>query len=70
MPRPSEVDDAAAAVILETLERHHVNYVLIGGKAAQSHGWTGETRDLDITPQTTDDNLDRLARALDELEAG
>lgn len=58
------------APILAALDQHHVAYVLIGGFAAQQHGATRPTEDIDITPATDPDNLARLADALRELGAG
>jgi len=55
--------------ILAVLERHGVEYVLVGGFAARMHGSTRPTRDVDVTPATTQRNLDRLAAALRELGA-
>ncbi|HRD10646.1 MAG TPA: hypothetical protein PLI79_02175 [Mycobacterium sp.] len=43
--------DFQPAAILEILDRHAVEYVLIGGYAALLHGSTLPTRDLDITPR-------------------
>jgi hypothetical protein len=57
-------------VILQTLERHRVEYVVIGGAAAQSRGWQGQTFDIDLTPERSQENLARLAGALEELAAG
>lgn len=54
---------------LATLNRHRVLYVLIGGLAATLHGSTARTADTDICPQRTEENLERLARALRELHA-
>jgi hypothetical protein len=56
--------------IVETLNRHHVDYVLIGGYAARLYGARRPTYDLDITPSTSLDNLHRLSMALRELDAG
>lgn len=56
--------------IVEILERHHVEYVLVGGFAAVLYGARRPTEDIDIAPATTADNLDRLSRALRELGAG
>ncbi len=56
--------------ILRVLERHGVQYVVIGGAAAQSRGWPGETRDLDVTPERSRENLSRLADAVEELGGG
>ena len=55
--------------ILETLERHQVEYVLIGGLAAAVRGSPYPTADVDITPATDRANLGRLAAALMELGA-
>lgn len=58
------------AAILATLDRHRVDYVLVGGYAANLHGAIRPTRDIDVTPATTDDNLTRLVAALRDLHAG
>lgn len=55
--------------ILAVLDRHHVDYVLIGGLAATLHGAAYVTFDLDVTPRIDRDNLDRLSAALHELDA-
>ena len=57
------------AGLLATLHRHKVAFVLIGGLAAVYHGSPFPTEDADITPDTDDVNLDRLASALRELNA-
>jgi hypothetical protein len=56
--------------ILQALERHQVLYVVIGGAAAQSRGWSGRTDDLDVTPEVSPVNLTRLAAAVEELDGG
>jgi hypothetical protein len=56
--------------IIEVLNRHQVDYVLVGGYAAQLYGARRPTYDVDITPSTTLENLQRLATALHELSAG
>ncbi len=56
--------------IIETLNRHRVDYVLVGGYAAQLHGARRPTYDIDIAPSTALDNLQRLSQALRELGAG
>lgn len=58
-----------AAPILEVLERHRVQYVVIGGYAAVLHGAQRPTEDIDVVPATTHVNLGRLAEALRELGA-
>lgn len=46
-----------------------MRYVLIGGLAAVLHGSPLPTLDADICPSRDPDNLERLAVALDELDA-
>ena len=55
--------------ILQVLERHGVDYVLIGGAAAVVHGSPHLTQDVDVCPAVERDNLERLAGALVELDA-
>jgi hypothetical protein len=62
--------DVDVSTILETLERHRVRYVVIGGFAAELHDVAiSPTRDIDLTPATDRENLDRLAAALRGLDA-
>lgn len=55
--------------ILRVLERHRVEYVLIGGLAATLYGSAHVTTDVDITPSRNPRNLERLSGALLELGA-
>lgn len=55
--------------LLAALQRNQVRFILIGGAAAEARGWRGRTVDVDIVPQPDRENLDRLAVALNELEA-
>jgi hypothetical protein len=55
--------------LLSALKSAHVNFVVIGAFARVIHG-TGEVTDgLDITPSMREDNVSRLEKALDDLEA-
>ena len=63
-PPPLDVE-----ALLSALDRHGVDYVLIGGLAARLHGSPLLTEDIDITPAVDQENLTRLAAALRELEA-
>jgi hypothetical protein len=58
-----------AAELLRLLDRHAVRYVVVGGLAATVHGATRVTFDIDLVPEWTDDNLDRLASALRDAGA-
>lgn len=66
-------DPAAAPLdpelLLQTLARHQVEYVLIGALAARLYGFPRVTADADITPAADGANLERLAAALRELDA-
>jgi hypothetical protein len=55
--------------IIECLSRHRVEYLLVGGIAAQMHGAIRPTGDFDSLPATSKENLDRLASAMRELDA-
>jgi hypothetical protein len=55
--------------LLEVLERHGVQFVVIGGLAAELRGSPYTTRDVDVTPSRERANLGRLADALRELDA-
>jgi hypothetical protein len=51
------------------LQAHEVRFVLIGGVAGAAHGSPSVTQDLDICPQRSDENLERLAAALRSVHA-
>jgi hypothetical protein len=55
--------------IFAVLRRHGVDYVTIGGIAANAHGSRRVTLDVDIVPAPEEPNYERLAAALDELGA-
>ncbi len=55
--------------ILETLVRHGVDFVLIGGLAGVALGSALQTFDVDIAYGRTRENLERIAEALIELGA-
>jgi hypothetical protein len=56
--------------LLRALARHGVEFVVVGGVAAQFHGWRGATADLDIAVSTDDSNVERLNLALAAVGAG
>jgi hypothetical protein len=67
---PRYPEDLDAAAIIRSLNEHGVRYVVIGALAAQLQGAPiPRTRDIDITPATDSDNLQRLSNALHELNA-
>jgi hypothetical protein len=60
--------DAGRGELLAVLLRHEVKFVVIGGAAIQSHGRHYVTEDIDVTPDTEETNLQRLAGGLNELD--
>ncbi len=67
--KPLPVAEFDGPALLEVLVRHQVAFVLIGGFAAVVHGSPVPTRDVDITPETSPENLNRLSAALKDLDA-
>ena len=55
--------------ILELLNKHEVEYIVVGGVAAVIQGAPITTFDLDALVRISDDNASRLSLALDELDA-
>ena len=55
--------------LLRALSEHDVRFVLIGGFAAVYHGAANLTFDIDITPESSARNLERLSAALTEIGA-
>lgn len=65
----SEVDRFRPDEILRRLVDAEVRFIVIGGLAAQAHGSTSLTRDLDVCFARDRDNLERMARVLEDLAA-
>ena len=55
--------------LLQALDRRRVSYVLIGGFARIVQGTEEMTYGLDITPSLREQNLERLDRALRDVDA-
>ena len=55
--------------LLQTLDRHRVTYIVIGGFARVLQGTEEVTHGLDIVPSTRPENLRQLDTALRELGA-
>jgi hypothetical protein len=55
--------------LLLALSRAQVEFVIIGGVAVGVHGYIRATKDLDIVPNPSGQNLQRLARLLHEINA-
>lgn len=66
---PPDGDGFNPERILASLDRHGVEYLLVGGLGARAHGAARQTFDIDVVPATTEENWNRLASALQELGA-
>ena len=66
MPSDAPVDLLGSIAVLV---RHDVQFVLIGGVAGNIHGSPIPTRDVDVTPDASAENLERAAAALRDLDA-
>lgn len=55
--------------VFETLGRHGVDYILIGGTGGVLHGSPLLTADVDIVPEMGTANLEALAAALNDMSA-
>jgi hypothetical protein len=65
----SEIAPLDPERVVQVLAKHSVEYVLIGALAARLQGFPRLTADADITPARDTQNLERLAAALEELDA-
>jgi hypothetical protein len=54
---------------LSTIQKRRVQFLLMGGQACILYGAAEFSRDLDLAVLADDSNLDRLQRALDDLQA-
>lgn len=55
--------------LLEQLAAAGVDYIVIGGVAVGFHGYVRATKDLDVVPAPSRENLERLAALLRSLNA-
>ncbi len=53
--------------LLKVIVRHGVDFIVVGGYAVAAHGFPRATKDVDICPRPSDENLQRLSTALGEL---
>jgi hypothetical protein len=68
-PSPGQHTPPRFLDLLRVLCEHEVEFVLIGGLAVGYHGYRRATKDVDIVPEQSRDNLARLWRALVQLQA-
>ncbi len=53
--------------LLRLLEKHHVDYMVVGGYAVAFHGFPRFTKDLDIFYSGSQENIDQIIDALCEF---
>lgn len=58
-----------ALELLAALRAQQVEFVVIGGFSLAAHGYVRGTKDVDIVPEPSRENLERLLAALRDLEA-
>jgi len=69
-PEPFEGESPSDPLeVFAALDRHGVDYVVIGGVAVQAHGNPRTTLDVDLVAAPEPANTERLARALEDLRA-
>lgn len=54
--------------LIASLDKGAVEFIVIGGVAANAHGSPRFTQDVDVVYARSDDNLDRIVRVLRPLE--
>lgn len=64
-----ELPKLHSAGLLGALLGREVQFLVVGGIGAQLHGATRATMDLDVCVPWTQENFDRLANALEDLDA-
>lgn len=52
---------------IESLNKHNVQYLIIGGYAVALHGYPRYTKDLDVWVSATSENIERLLNALSDF---
>lgn len=55
--------------VFKTLNDHGVDYIVVGGIAALMHSSPYPTFDTDVCPETSPENLERLAAAVRAMDA-
>jgi hypothetical protein len=64
-----EVLDSSQFLLLKRLHERGIEHIVVGGWAVAAHGFVRVTKDLDIVPNPAAENLERLARMLQDLHA-
>jgi hypothetical protein len=62
--------DADEAAVLRSFVACDVRFIVVGGRAVQFHGHLRPAKDLDLLVEFSEENWERLGRALRPLNAG
>lgn len=65
-PKLMNIADDDVQHLLESLNRHNVHFLLVGGMAGVVHGHVRTTQDMDLWVQSDEQNKENLIRALEE----
>lgn len=55
--------------LLRALHERGIEHIVVGGFAVNAHGFIRVTKDLDIVPSPAEENLEKLAEMLRDLDA-
>lgn len=69
MSTPNELLPVRMFELVALLAEHGVEFVVIGGMAVNLHGFVRATKDVDIVPHSSPENLARLWTALASVDA-
>jgi len=62
-----EISDKDIKALFLSLNKHRVQYLLVGGFAVNIYGYQRTTNDIDLWVKEGAENMDRLIRALQEI---
>ena len=62
-----EISDKDIKALFLSLNKHRVQYMLVGGFAVNIYGYHRTTNDIELWVKEGDENMDKLIRALQEI---
>lgn len=64
-----EALESSQLLLLKRLHERGIEHIIVGGWAVAAHGFVRPTKDLDIVPRPSEENLGKLAKMLGDLNA-
>ncbi|HEY3866520.1 MAG TPA: hypothetical protein VGL54_10605 [Solirubrobacteraceae bacterium] len=61
--------ESSQLLLLKRLHGSDIEHIVVGGWAVAAHGFVRVTKDLDIVPNPAAENLEKLAKMLQDLHA-